>query len=1055
MEKNPIVYSSCIRKKIKIIFLTMKLLSILIFAGSMAVSASTYSQRTKIDLQFENSSLTEILSSIERNSEFIFVYNANLVNSDIKRSISVKGETIEKVLSILFEGVNVTYQIDDRQVFLHKKEELKNLESINEGVSGDQNQKKSITGKVTDEKGVPIPGVSVVVKGTTTGVTTDNDGNYSILLPNNVKILSFSFIGMTSQDIIIGIKNTISVILTEKATGIDEVLIIGYGTRKKSEITGAISSVKAAEFKSAPLPNVASVLQGRAAGVQVVNQSGSPGAGIMVRIRGTGSLNTSNQPLYVIDGVPVSNINNLNVGDVESIEVLKDASSSAIYGISAANGVVLITTKKGTTSGRTNVEFDSYLGTSSPWKMFDMFNAEQYMTMRKRALYDASPNPNIRPEMVDVQKTLDYVERMTGSREGTDFYKEMKQFAPIQNYQLAVTGGNEQTTYRISTNYFDQKGIFKSTGYNRLSMRANLTTNIAKWLKFSANLSYTTDKKQSVKEWDDSPFNDVIYSDPLQPVYRTNLLPTDAFYQQGIVGYNPNDPYTIYGSSFLKPWTMNPVGLLFYQKDNWQKQSDLRGLFAVDADIFAGLSFRSSIGLGVSNGKSQNMQPQYIQNELVKNTSNTLTVNMNEGSSYTFENYFTYKKKFGLHDISIMAGMTASESWNSDLNGSRKKLPYQDQELLLILNQGTQIAGTGGGKSWGSSLAYMSRLGYIFNEKYITSASVRREGTPKFGASNRWGNFYALSAGWRFTKERFFQQLGLTWFSEGKIRGAWGQIGNSGVPSGATFTQISNTSIWGNQMNYPWGVSESTQYGYLRTNVANPSLKWETNVQIDGGIDLGFFDNSLTLTIDYFNRRSKDLLMQSQPPRYTGIERSIWVNMGEIENKGIEIELDYRRQVGNTFLTGGINFSKMKNKVISLANSNYFDWWGMTRTQVGSPVGSFRGFIMDGIFQSEEQINESAQLDNAMEGRARPGDFIYRDIDGNKKIDNQDQVLIGNPIPDFLYSFNLGVEWKGIDFGLFFEGSQGNDIFQRQKVYRDEGPSDWVARAGKESLPYR
>jgi TonB-linked SusC/RagA family outer membrane protein len=910
-------------------------------------------------------------------------------------------------------------------------------------------QGRRISGRVTDAaRGEALIGVNVLIKGTATGAITDMDGNFAIENAPENAVLSVSYIGYLSQEIPVNNQSVIDIALAEDTQKLDEVVVVGYGSFKKRDLTGAVSQVKGEDIATLPLRSASDALQGKAAGVSITSTSGSPGSMGTVRIRGVGTLNDNN-PLYVVDGLPQSNIGWLNARDIESIEVLKDASAQAIYGARAANGVILISTKRGLSGSayRSAIEFDMSIGFQNALKRYDMLDAEGFMEYKNRAYIAAGREPMddfATPEKRE--QILSFLAK-NGGREGTDWWKETTRptmDAPLQTYNLAFSGGSDKLNYRASFNYMNHKGILKGSDYDRLSGRLNLDSEVTKWLNLSANVALIYESRRNIDEnnaYLATVFNTVT-ADPITPVYRDNLVDIPDFLQARIMGgYEPTNPYSRH------------TGVIYSNKSNAVAQVERMALskwsgiisktnLAGEIKLFPFLTYKSSIALDISRGLSDGFTPKYYMDGDEYASFATVSKTTGLTDYWVFDNYLTFNDRYDKHAVNVMLGTSAEKNRYEEIATSKQGM-VNNEPNQRILNAGTLNPGAGGYINIHSLNSYFGRVFYSFDDKYMLTANIRWDGSSAFAKGNKWGMFPSVSAGWNFSQESFLKDI--SWLSQGKLRAAWGEIGNQNIAR----TAGAYLNTYGNGGYYLFGNPNQMQLSGGRSTVGNPDLKWETTSQLDFGLDLAFFNGSLRLTLDYFDRKTSDMLLQLPLPTSLGLPNYPWMNAGSVSNKGFELTLGYDGVAGKEFayhING--NLSTYRNRVESLGSGSNIPGKGVhlgnqtyTMTEVGEPIGYFYGFKTDGVFQTQQEVDNYAVGGEKIMPTAQAGDLRFVDLNKDGKLDELDRTKIGNPHPDFTLGLTLGAEYKGFDFSLFFQGSVGNDILNILKydIYSGTG----------------
>ncbi len=884
----------------------------------------------------------------------------------------------------------------------------------------------TVTGTVSDVNG-SIPGVNIILKGTSTGTTADFDGNYSINIPAD-GVLVFSSIGYTSKEVTINGQTQINIVLEPSTDTLDEVVVIGYGTMKKSDLTGAISSIKAEDLEDQPFAGIDQALAGRVSGITVTQNSGAPGGGVSIRVRGITSLTGSNEPLYVIDGVPidggdnndsfsfstlgggngqtkVSALSTINPADIASIEVLKDASATAIYGSRAANGVILITTKKGR-DGKTTISYNTYTGIQQVTKQLDVMNLQQYAQYSSDVA--VSLGQNIPFEF----------ENPALLGEGTDWQSEIFRDAPITDHQFSVSGGSEKTKFYTSLGYFKQDGIVINTDFKRISMRLNLDHKVSNNFKIGNNITVSkSDEHITLNDDEAGIISTAVRQSPNVPVYYSN----------GEWG-GPTDNAGISGG-------VNPVALSEI-KNNELARVKVNGNFYGEFNFLKGFTFRSELGYDYNTGKTSVFNPTYTigegDNASVVTESTSIKQNT-ENFYWIFKNYLTYNKTINKHSINALLGQESQQSKWYGITGSRRGFLTNDIHALNAGDADTATASQYEGTN--SLLSFFGRVNYNFDSKYLVTATLRADASSNFGKNNKWGYFPSFSVGWIISNEAFMENSKIV--SLAKIRAGYGEVGNQNIPGYSYGAALRTTpSRWGS--------------GFSQANIANPGVKWESTKSTNIGLELGFIQNKLKLEVDFYKKISSDFLFRQPLPNYLGAMTNAdylglappYVNLGEMENTGVDLTLNARiisKEDFNWSLTGV--YSMYKNKLTAMSGQNdaiyqTFEFNNtLTRTQIGEPVGQFYGHIADGIFQSIEELNNSPyQGDIDEDNGIWLGDMKFKDISGPEGIpdnivDDYDKTSIGNPHPDFIYSLTNNLSYKDFDFTITLLGSQGNEIY--------------------------
>ncbi len=883
----------------------------------------------------------------------------------------------------------------------------------------------TLKGTVTAVKdGQPLTGVTVVVKGTSKGSITDQEGKYSINIKNG-DIVTFSFIGMDTKSVsVTGNQRILNVALTENIQHLDEVVVVGYGTQKKSVVTGAISGVKASDIESMPISRIEQALQGRTSGLTIASSSGQPGASSTVRVRGTTSINGSD-PLYVVDGVliDVGGIDYLNQSDIESIEVLKDAASAAIYGTKAASGVILITTKKGKSSSL-QVDYNAYYGTQAPARKLSLLNATQYATLRNESSVAAGgpilfPNPESLGAGTDWQSTI------------------FNNNAKIQNHELSVSGGNDKSTYYSSFGYFKQEGIVATaiSNYERVSLRFNSAHKVKSWLNFGNNLSYSYIKSKGglgTNTEFGGPLSSAINLDPITPVVITDptVAASNPYSNNPVYRDAQGNPYGI--SKYVGQEMTNPLAYIKTQDGNYNWSHTLVGNVYAEIEPVKGLKIRSSIGakLAFYGGESFG-QLFYLSATQSSLTNTTFYRNTNYGLLWNWDNTASYTRSFSKHNFSVMAGTGAQSSSQTGLNGTYLGLPvssFSNASMNYSLPTTSRIAGGWENQPYKLS-SYFGRITYDYASKYLFTGILRVDGSSRFGSNNKYGKFPSVSIGWNPYLENFWPKNNIV--NTLKIRGSYGVNGSDNIGDFAFVSTISGGR------NYIFG-NNGVVIGYSPNAPANPDLKWEETIQTNIGFDATLFNN-FSLTFDVYKKRTSGMLLQVQLPLYVGATDQPWGNIADMENKGVELELGYHGKINDVKIDLKANGSYLHNEVTYLGQDKEFltgatfqaSAYEISRTAVGHAIGSFYGFETMGIFQTQAEVNSyKNSAGKIIQPNAKPGDFRYKDIDGDGAITSTDRTYLGDPTPKYAVGFTANVSWKNFDFLIFGQGVAGNKIFQ-------------------------
>jgi TonB-linked SusC/RagA family outer membrane protein len=869
-------------------------------------------------------------------------------------------------------------------------------------VSGLNLPDRTIRGTVLDETGQPLPGATVTVSGSNAGTVSDIDGNFSLTVPDDATLL-ISFIGYATQTIAVGNQTELTIQMSPDETSLSEVLVVGYGTQEKRDVTGAVSSVKGSAIQNLPVSGAAQALQGRAAGVNVVRNGGAPGNQGSIRIRGTGTLNNAD-PLIIIDGVPGGNLNDVNPNNIESIEVLKDASASAIYGTRAANGVVIVTTKRGDFDQPLKFELNAYAGVSNAIKTIDVLEAPD-LALLKRERYTndgLAINPIWENPAYQTQQT-NWQEELLG--QGT-----------TQNVDLTLTGGNKNSSFMLSGGYFEEKGMITNSNFRRLSFRLNSDHKISERFKIGQNLQLVSIDQVS----------------PNTLSAQTGVLWSAIRFHPGLPVRNPDGSFSSSQISGEFGDINNPI---FTQEtlDNNNTSHKLLGNVQAEYELLEGLKVRANFGLegAISDGSNFNI---IVNDQIRANPRNSLSRSYNEYYSVLAEYFVSYDKVFAdLHKVNFVGGYT-TQTFNSD-GFSASKLDFIDESFdQRFLDVGQTLNSINGGKSYDALASYFGRVAYNYDERYLLTATFRSDGSSKFAPGNRWGYFPAFSLGWRVSEEDFFQNIGF--ISNLKITGGWGSLGNQNVPGLQYLALISSGR------RYSFGGNQTV--GAAQTRIPNRNITWESAQMTNFGLDIGFLENRLLANFNYFIKNTKDMLIAPPTIGSIGTAQIPNQNIGELRNQGLEMELVFRETKGKLFYSLSGNASFIQNEVTQLADGNFIGsrLYGrssqeLSRTYEGFPIASFYGWRADGLYQSDEQIQSDPNIANdprRTAGLIQPGDVRFIDLNNDGLIDETDREVIGNPHPKVVYGLNAELGYGNFDLSLFFLGNAGFDIYNADRM---------------------
>ena len=973
----------------------MKLSFLLFVFALLNLQANdAYSQNKKISLKVDNKPIEQVLEQIELDSRFIFFYKTDEIDVSRKISVDVVKTPIKDILGIIFNDGTVTYTVLKNQIVLKKISiDLPPLQRKIKEESEELLVQQTITGLVVDENNQPLPGANVLEKGTTRGTQADFDGNFTINITDENAILVVSYIGFETKEIAVGNQTKLTITMEASMAGLDEVIVIGYGTQKEALLTGSVGIISNKEIKKVSYANSAGVLQGRVPGVKVEANGGAPGAGMNVVIRGTGSFG-NDQPLYVVDGNIIGSMSFLNPNDIESISILKDASAAAIYGSRAANGVVLITTKKGSI-GDVQINFETKIGFQNPTSYLDFLNAREYADFHNMAK-DNDGDARAIPNDTGFDPNID-----------TDWQDLSLNSALYQEYNLNVSGGNESAQFYISSQYLDQEGIVVDSGFKRYNLTAN--ANFNKGI-FSMSQSLLLSREES------NP-NDFFIREgaapPTIPVYDENN-------EGGFAGVDPN----LHGVARGINWYGRAI-----LHDNLITTDRLVASLQPKLQLSKNLKYQLNLGLDYSVRHNYAFQPTFFQSTSQEASESIASLNESylRSVSSLIENTLQYSNNFGKHGVSLLVGYTQQSIKARSAGGVGTNFIFNDFRVLDAADDNTD--NTTGNLQENSLTSYLGRINYDYAGKYIFSGTIRRDGSSRFTEVNRWGVFPSASVGWRMSKENFFPQDGFV--SNLKFRGSYGILGSQNIGNYQT-SSVLNTSNFYNLGGIVYG-------GSIVTNLANPNLKWETTKILNYGLDAELLDGRISFSVEYYKKRSEDILVNVPIPLHGGLGGSLTNNAATIDNKGFEFGGTYRHISQNDGLNfdATFNFNTLKNEVIALGDGvnalsgGSYTQGGFlaTRTDVGQPVGSFYGLITEGLYQTQEQITADGRA-NAVLGDLN---FVDWDVDGD--IDDDDQRYLGSPIPDFEYSLALNFDYKNFDLSIFIQGVQGNELWNGKRYH--------------------
>ncbi len=937
------------------LLMVMKLSFLMIILGFSHLQAKVYSQGN-ITLAFQKTAIAKVIHKIEKEGQFRFLYNYDLADLKKKIDIKVTNASLDETLATLFFNTDLTYKLLDNNLVVVLSSTM-------------QKQPVRITGRVTGANSEPLAGVTVQIKSTTTGTATDNNGTYAITAEENA-VLVFSYIGYENLEIEVQGRNEVNAQLKPSEKQLDQIIVVGYGSQSRKNITGAVSTVSAEDIADRPIVNAAQAIQGKAAGVQVVQPSGKPGVGMTVRIRGANSISAGNDPLYVVDGVPTTDISSINPTDIETMSILKDASSAAIYGARAANGVVLITTKKGS-GKKMKLGLNAYVGFSKPTHTLDVLNGKQY-----QALINEAYNDNIITDEIVAANNVNWPEEVF--RTGVE-----------QNYQLALSGGTDKFKQYFSLGYMDQTGMIKPAYFKRFTGRANLTHKTTSWLTLSTNLSFSNAVSRDVTDNASSSRGGVVLSALTTPFTVPKYAP------DGTIGVNPNSGWE------------NPLGTI-EGSESHTRDNRFLGNFSAEVRLMPGLTFKSLLGLDYTDGYNYNILDPFLT-IYGRQQEGTAGRTKSKETVWLTEQTLTYTKRFGSHHFSALAGFTTQTSRYdpSTINTGKFGRDTAAKGIDYILANSRNKPDTSGyATEWGL-VSGIARITYEYNNRYLFTGNLRADASSKFPENNRTGIFPSFSAGWRISSERFFDNVNNV--QELKLRAGWGMNGNQeGIGNYDYMKRYYKNPVTGD---------------LTLVNFANPSLTWEKTTSVNVGLDITFLDSRIAVTADWYQKKTKDVLVRMPIPTTSGLDY-ISLNVGDMENKGFEFNISTLNIKGeNLSWNTDFNMGFNRNKVLNLGDDpnvhipagDIYQRGNASLVKAGYPLGSFYGYVATGI-------------------DPQTGNVMYEDRDKNEEINPGDRTFIGNAQPDFIYGMTNTITFKNFDLSVFFQGSQGNKIFNGARI---------------------
>jgi TonB-linked SusC/RagA family outer membrane protein len=1016
--------------------LTMKLIILILTLNLLQVHASSYAQQVSINVK--NATVKEVLSQMTKQTGYNFICDANIIKPTNTITISLYNVALKKALDQCFnkQAVDIIFGTDNT-ILIKQKKQIITIPTV---------QVINITGKVVDNHGQPIPGVSIKVKGTAVGAMTDTNGAFSLKVPDAKSVLVFSFVGYVNQEVEVGNNTTFTITLTEQSQTLSDLVVVGYGKQSRATVTASITRVDGQSIANQPVSTAGEALAGLAAGVQIQSDQGAkPGAAPTVRIRGVSSLSSSNDPLYVVDGYPLQNPGNftlINPSDIESIEVLKDAASAAIYGSRAANGVVLVTTKRGK-AGKTTFGVSAYSGIQTVDRYIDVLSKDQYVQQVK----DLSRI-----------KGLQYPSILDGDISGlpdVDWQKEIFRSAPIRNLELSASGGSEKVRYNVSAGMFKQKGVLVGTDYSRYTTRVNLDADIVKNVKFGFSISpsYAEQFRQPSSGQASgaganpndfiagvpglvaslnlpSPLNQALTFQPIVPVYRANGDFAQPYDRE--LGYNLSPTAVFSASNFY-----NPVSILSQSINRSRAFRTLSSAF-LEYNPIPALKIKSYIGATLENEQVHG----YIPGTMAYSSAPTAAAsnpqlagifasdNVRNSFDWVWENTATYDKQVGKHHFNVL-GLFSAQKYDSQINYTAG-LP--GTFVTTTVQSPLASPNTVGTEAFDANtfLSYAGRFTYDYDRKYLFTAAVRQDASSRFGPNNRYAIFPSFSMGWRLAEETFLKEkLAKLSINELKLRGGYGRTGNANIGS---FTYVNAIAL---NRNYASG--NNRVFGTQQTGFANPDLTWEKNDQTSIGTDIGFMQNKIALTFDYFIRNSNGMLLNKALPLVVGyatssqpnVGTSYQANLGKLQNKGFEFTASTNFKIGEVAWNTNANFSTYKTKVLDLGGPKALPavqaingWNNVYQVQVGQPLGIMYGYQIAGVFRNADDLANNPKV---VSGN-NIGDLMIKDQNGDNKIDVNDMTALGHGLPDFTYGLTNTFQYRNFDLSILMQGVQGVNI---------------------------
>lgn len=1008
------------------LIMQMKLITFFLIVVCVQASASVSAQ--KITLTEKRASIQKVLREIRRQCDFDFIVNARTLKDAQPLTITVRDMPLEDVLQLVFANQPVDYVVDNKTIIIRDR--------VNGGTSTAVKNIQRVTGTITNDKSEPLSGVSVLEKGTQNGVVTNENGRFSITVKDQNAILEITYVGYKSKEVSAA-SSDIKIVLESDNANLSDIVVVGYGTQKKSDLTGSVSSVKGSDLTKLPTQRVDQALQGRAAGVMVQNTDGAPGGNATIRVRGGNSITGGNNALVVVDGIQGVNISTINPNDIESLEVLKDASATAIYGARGANGVILITTKRGV-SGKAVFNYGFNIGTQKLNHKLSLMNAGDYARKSNdwAATQNGTPSAPIDPIIPFTKEQISALD----ANGGTDWQDEIYRSGLLQNHQLSISGGGEMARYFVSGGYMSQQGIVINTKYVRYNLRSNLDLKLNRWLSAGVNLNVIKDKGNVPPVGEGTRFGDILGQvintvarfDPITPVYDAS-----GNYNYKALKGGP-DGSKIYADNDV--W--NPMAAALETKAEKNNIINEISTF-LDFKLLTGLSLRITGAASINSNDDKHYYGTKTQPGRGVNGLGDLAENKYE--YYQNSNILTYNHTFADKHALTVTGVAEQQLIESKGSFIAAQGFFSDETGINDLGGASQINERYNTFAKQTLNSFLGRINYVFDEKYMITASYRADGSSVFGANNKWGYFPSAAAAWRISEEDFIKDWKIV--SNLKLRGSWGKTGNQAIQPYQTLATVASG------FNYPYEGNTNPNIGFALGRAANPNLKWETTEQSNIGIDMGFFNDRLTATVDVYKKVTTDLLLNKQVESYTGFS-TILSNVGSIQNKGIEISVGGKPLAGaNLRWNTAVNISFNRSKVLALLDDQplairtntgggyqiYGSGFSVKYLQVGQEVDQMRGYVNLGTWSEAERAQ-------AKEMGQAPGEAKWKDVDGDGKItrSGDGNEVIGNASPKFIYGWNNNISYKNFDLTFLIQGSYGNDIFNAVRI-KTENPSNGLS----------